>query len=72
MFHNVERAMVEHSELNPMTKLWMKINSFPFLSEKFSRYNKLAKIVMVQAFESIEDEKTSTIFFSYKTSFETG
>ncbi len=47
MSHNVERAMAEHSELNLVTKLWMRINFSHILSEKFSKYNKLAKIVMV-------------------------
>lgn len=64
MSHNVERAMAEHLELNPMIKLWMRINYSPILSEKFSEYNNLAKIVMVQVFGSIEDEKNSTISLS--------
>ncbi len=45
--HNAKGAMAEHLELNPMTRLWMKINSSSNLSEKLSEYNKLAKIVMV-------------------------
>jgi hypothetical protein len=45
--HNAKRAMAEHLELNPMTRLWMKINSSSILSEKFSEYNKLAEIAMV-------------------------
>ncbi len=57
MSHNVEGAMAEHSKLNPMTRLWIRINSSPILSEKFSEYNKLAKIVMVQVFGSIRMKK---------------
>jgi hypothetical protein len=30
----------------------------PFFIEKFSKYNKLAKIAMVQVLGSVEDEKT--------------
>jgi hypothetical protein len=65
MSHNVEGAkMAEHSKLNLVTKLWMKIISSPILSEKFCEYNKLAEIVMIKMFESIEDEKTfNNIFF---------
>ncbi len=66
MSHNVEGAMVEHLELNPMTILWIKINSSPFLSENFNEYNKLAKIVMVQMFVSIEDEKIFNNLFIMK------
>jgi len=49
-----------------MTKLWMKINSSPILNEKFNEYNKLAKIVMVQLFGSIENEKSQQSLFREK------
>jgi len=36
MSHNAKRAMTEHSKLNLVTRLWMKINSSSILSEKLS------------------------------------
>jgi hypothetical protein len=58
MSHNVNGAMTKHSKLNPMTRLWMRINSFSILSEKLNEYNKLTDIAMVQMLGSVEDERT--------------
>ncbi len=58
MSHNAKGAMIEHSKLNPMTKLWMKINSSSILSVNLNGYNKLVDIAMVQGLGSIEDERT--------------
>ncbi len=62
MSHNVEGAIAKHSELNLMTRSWMKINSFPIWSEKFSEYNKLAETTMVQMLGSVQDERTFNNF----------
>ncbi len=62
MSHNVEGAITKHSELNLVTRSWMKINSFPIWNEKFSEYNKLAEITMVQMLGSIQDERTFNEF----------
>jgi hypothetical protein len=58
MSHNAKGAMTEHSKLNPMTRLWMRIDSSSILSEKLNEYNILADITMVQVLGSIEDERT--------------
>jgi hypothetical protein len=47
MSHNVQGVMVECSNLNLVSKLWMKIDSSPILSEKFNEYNKLVEIAIV-------------------------
>ncbi len=56
--HNAEGAITEHSELNLATRLWTRINSSLILNQKLSKYNKLAKIVMVQVLGTVEDERT--------------
>jgi hypothetical protein len=58
MSHNGEGIMVEHSNFNPLSKLWKKINSFVNLNKKFNGYMKLAKIVIVQVLTFVEDQKT--------------
>jgi hypothetical protein len=47
MSHNAKGTMAKHLELNPVTRLWMKINSSSILSGKLSEYNKLVEIAMV-------------------------
>jgi len=58
MSHNVEGAMIKHSKLNPVTKLWMGIILFPFWVKKLNEYNKLVDIAMVQVLGFVEDERT--------------
>ncbi len=47
MSNNAKGVMDEHSMLNLMTRLWMKIKFSSILSEKLSEYNKLAEIATV-------------------------
>jgi hypothetical protein len=48
MSQNAEGVIVEHSNLNPMSTLWKRIQSFVILSHKLNKYVKLTKIAMVQ------------------------
>jgi hypothetical protein len=69
MSHNAEGAMTEHSNLNLMTRLWMRINSSSILNVKLNEYNKLVDIAMVQVLGSIEDERTFNNLFFMKSKF---
>jgi hypothetical protein len=47
MSHNVQGVMAECSNLNLVSKLWMKIDYSPILSENFNEYNKLVEITII-------------------------
>jgi hypothetical protein len=47
--------------VNPVTRLWSKIQSSPLLVFKLNEYIKVTKIARVQVLGSIEDERTSAI-----------
>jgi hypothetical protein len=64
MSHNAKGAMTEHSKLNPMTRLWMRIDFSSILSEKLNEYNKLADIAMVQVLGLLRMKERLTIFLS--------
>jgi hypothetical protein len=48
MSQNAEGVIVEHSNLNSMSTLGKRIQSFVILSQKLNKYVKLTKIAMVQ------------------------
>ncbi len=50
--------MTKKSNKNPISKLWMKMDSSPNLAHKLNEYNKLVEIVVVQVMGSMEDEMT--------------
>jgi hypothetical protein len=58
MSRNGEGIMVEHSNFNPLSKLWKKIDYFVILSKKINKYMKMAKIVTVQVLTFVEDQRT--------------
>jgi len=58
MSHNAEPIMVESSDNNFVSRLWMKIISFPIMICKLSEYKKLVEIAMVQVLGFVEDERT--------------
>jgi hypothetical protein len=58
MSHNVEVVMQEPSNVNPITQMWLKIQSFPLLVLKLIEYIKVVEIVMVQVLGLVEDERT--------------
>jgi hypothetical protein len=58
MSHNAEPIMVKSSDNNFVSRLWMKIISFPILICKLSEYKKLVEIAMVQVLGFVEDERT--------------
>ncbi len=58
MNHNAEPIMIETSNKNLFSRLWMKIISSPILICKLSEYKKLANVAMVWVLCSMEDQKT--------------
>jgi hypothetical protein len=58
MSHNVKIMMWEPRDVNLVTQMRLKIQSFPLLVLKLNEYMKIAKIVMVQVLGSVEDEIT--------------
>jgi len=58
MSHNVEPIMVKSFDNNFVSRLWMKIISFPILICKLSEYKKLVEIAMVRVLGFVEDERT--------------
>ncbi len=58
MSHNVEAVVHEPSNVNLVTRMWLKIQSFPLLVLKLSEYIKVVEIAMVQVLGLIEDERT--------------
>jgi hypothetical protein len=58
MSHNIEAMMQEPSNVNLVTRMWLKIQFFPLLVLKLSEYIKVAEITMVQILGSIENERT--------------
>ncbi len=57
MSHNVEAVVHEPSNVNLVTRMWLKIQSFPLLVLKLSEYIKVVEIAMVQVLGLIEDER---------------
>jgi hypothetical protein len=54
--HNYEVVSREENNLNLVTRLRCKIIASPILNHKPSKFMKLAEIVIVQMFTSMEDE----------------
>jgi hypothetical protein len=50
------KAMVEPFDVNPITKLWVKITNNSLLCNHLSEYTKLAKIIVVYVHGSMEDD----------------
>ncbi len=50
--------MHEPSDVNPVTRMWLKIQSSPLLVLKLSEYIKVDEIIMLQVLGLVEDEKT--------------
>jgi hypothetical protein len=44
--------------VNPIIRMWSRIQSSPLLVLKVNEYIKVAEIVMVQVLGSVEDERT--------------
>ncbi len=44
--------------MNPIIRMWSRIQSSPLLVLKVNEYIKVAEIVMVQVLGSVEDERT--------------
>jgi hypothetical protein len=58
MSHNTEAMMQEPSNVNLVTRMWLKIQFSPLLVLKLSEYIKVAEIAIVQILGSVEDERT--------------
>ncbi len=58
MSHNVKIMMWEPRDVNLVTQMRLKIQSFPLLVLKLNEYMKIVKIIMVQVLGSVEDEIT--------------
>jgi len=63
MSHNTEVVMHEPSNVNLVTRMWLKIQSSLLLVLKLSEYIKVAEITLMQVLSLVEDE----IFFSNLT-----
>ncbi len=55
---HVPKAMVEPFDINPVTKLWVKINNNGLLTQKLSEYLKLVENVVVSMSKCVKDEQT--------------
>ncbi len=58
MSHNTEAMMQEPSNVNLVTRMWLKIQFSPLLVLKLSEYIKVVEITIVQILGSVEDERT--------------
>lgn len=56
MMHKYEAILLEDSNPNLPTKFWCKITTNPIFNRKLSKFMKLAEIIIVQMFNSMEDE----------------
>lgn len=64
MKSNSKSAMKGDLPLNPVTRLWQKIDTSPHLRFQLSEYMKIAELVVVMVLGSVEDERTfSTLSF---------
>jgi hypothetical protein len=52
----------QEGSLNPITRLWHKLITSSILNHKLSKHMKLTKIVVVQMFNSIENEHMFSTF----------
>jgi hypothetical protein len=58
MSHNAEVVMHEPSDVNLVTRMWLKIQSSLLLVLKLSEYIKVTEITLMQVLSLVEDEKT--------------
>jgi len=56
------KLMVESSNKNLVSSLWMKINNPHILSRMLNNYNKIVGITMVQFFGFVKDENAFNNF----------
>ncbi len=65
MKSNAATYMAPPFDLNPLTKMRCLVTTFRVFSSSFLEYVKLTKLVMVQIFGNVEDEKCfSTLAFT--------
>ncbi len=62
MLHDFEVVLRKENDLNPLTKLWCKVFSFPILNHKLLEYIKLVEIAIVQVLSLDENNQTFNIF----------
>ena len=61
---NAHAAMQGDLPVNPLTRLWHRIEASGLLRNKLSEYMKIAELTVVKVLESVEDERTfSTLSF---------
>jgi hypothetical protein len=63
--------MVESSNKNFVSSLWMKVNNSYILSHMLSNYNTIVEITMVQFFAFVKDENAFNNLPSWKVSCKT-
>jgi len=68
MINNVDPMMVKTCDKNLVSKLWMKIGSFPVMAHKLNECFKLDEIVLTQVLGFMEDERTFNNLAYMKTS----
>jgi hypothetical protein len=61
MLHDFEVVSSKENDLNPLTKLWCKVFSFPILNHKLLEYIKLVEIAIVQVLSLDENNQTFNI-----------
>jgi len=61
MLHDFEVVLWIENDLNPLTKLWCKVFSFPILNHKLLEYIKLVEIAIVQVLSLDENNQTFNI-----------
>ena len=64
MMGNAHAAMQGDAPLNPLTRLWRRIEANALLRNKLSEYMKIVELAVVTVLGSVEDERTfSTLSF---------
>ena len=64
MKSNCEGAMTRDLPLNPLTRLWRRLEASGLLRHKLSEYLKIVELAVVAVLRSVEDERTfSTLSF---------
>ncbi len=62
--------MAKTRDKNPVSKLWMNIESSPIMAHKLNKCIKLDEIVLTQVLAFVEDERTFNNLAYMKTSYE--
>ncbi len=64
---NTQWAMDQPMDLNPISRLWKKLTSNALLCACFSKFMKVAKLVMVQIMGFVENTRTFLTLTFMKT-----